>query len=77
MNYILNFVEFPFSFSLQWNNHGYDVAKTFGTKFDIISPVWLQVQHKRNNKYEISGTHDVDARWIQDVRRTGPGKKSK
>lgn len=77
MNNILNFVEILFSF-LQWNNHGYDVAKTFGAKFNIISPVWLQVQHKRNNKYEISGTHDVDAKWIQDVRKTGPpGKKSK
>ena len=26
-----------------WNNHGYDVAKTFGNKFTMISPVWLQV----------------------------------
>ena len=27
----------------QWNNHGYDVAKTFG-KFSLVSPVWLQVR---------------------------------
>ena len=26
-----------------WNSHGYDVAKTFGNKFTMISPVWLQV----------------------------------
>ena len=26
-----------------WNNHGYDVAKIFGGKFSLISPVWLQV----------------------------------
>ena len=26
-----------------WNSHGYDVAKIFGTKFSLVSPVWLQV----------------------------------
>ena len=26
-----------------WNSHGYDVAKEFGSKFTLISPVWLQV----------------------------------
>ncbi|XP_031623934.1 chitinase domain-containing protein 1 [Contarinia nasturtii] len=63
-------------FVTPWNNHGYNVAKTFGSKFDIISPVWLQVLHKGKHKYEIGGTHDVDAKWIQDVRRAGPpGKK--
>lgn len=61
---------------LQWNNHGYDVAKIFGAKFDIISPVWLQVIKKGKQKFDIGGTHDVDDKWIQDVRRTGP-KKSK
>ena len=28
-----------------WNSHGYDVAKTFGSKFSLISPVWLQVNN--------------------------------
>lgn len=61
----------------QWNNHGYDVAKLFGSKFDMISPVWLQVLHKGEQKYEIGGAHDVDAKWMQEVRKSGPpGKKS-
>lgn len=47
------------------------MAKTFGAKFDIISPVWLQIQQKGKNKYEITGTHDIDTKWIQDVRQTG------
>ena len=25
-----------------WNSHGYDVAKTFGNKLNLVSPVWLQ-----------------------------------
>lgn len=54
---------------LQWNNHGYDVAKTFGSKFTHISPVWLQVRRKGKNRYEVTGTHDVDKAWMKDVRR--------
>lgn len=62
----------------QWNNHGYDVAKIFGAKFDMISPVWLQVRHTGNKKYEITGTHDIDSGWVEDVRKAGPpGQKSK
>lgn len=53
---------------MQWNNHGYDVAKIWGTKFDIISPVWLQVVRQPNGVYKINGEHDVDSGWIKDVR---------
>lgn len=53
---------------MQWNNHGYDVAKTFGAKFDVISPVWLQVQRTGDNKYELHGKHDIDLGWVDDVR---------
>lgn len=44
----------------------------------MISPVWLQVRHKGNKEYEITGTHDIDTKWVEDVRRAGPrGQKSK
>lgn len=59
-------------FVTPWNNHGYDVAKIFGAKFDMISPVWLQVISVGQANYEISGTHDVDANWIKAVRKAGP-----
>ena len=57
-----------------WNGHGYDVAKTFGDKFDIISPVWLQIQPSNSGSakpYVIGGTHDVDKRWVSDVKKKG------
>lgn len=61
-----------------WNNHGYDVAKIWGSKFSQISPVWLQVVRVDDQKYEIRGTHDIDAGWISDVRKAGNGRtKSK
>lgn len=44
---------------LQWNAHGYDIAKTF-PKFTMISPVWLQIKRKPRGKYHITGTHDID-----------------
>lgn len=62
-------------FSFQWNNHGYDVAKTFSAKFDVISPVWLQVQRKANGKYELHGKHDLDMGWADDVRRLNKNTK--
>ncbi|XP_016982105.1 chitinase domain-containing protein 1 [Drosophila rhopaloa] len=53
-----------------WNSHGYDVAKIFAKKFDIISPVWLQIV-KQEDRYSVAGTHDIDAGWVSDVRRKG------
>ena len=43
-----------------WNGHGYDVVKTFGAKFTLISPVWLQVVPEGIDDYAIKGTHDID-----------------
>ena len=54
-----------------WNNHGYDVAKIFGRKLNLVSPVWLQLLPRsrgKNNQYEIAGTHDVDQGWMNQVR---------
>ncbi|XP_012935623.1 chitinase domain-containing protein 1 [Aplysia californica] len=50
-----------------WNNHGYDVAKLFGSKFQYVSPVWLQVKRHPGGAYHIQGTHDVDKGWISAV----------
>ncbi|KAH8409484.1 hypothetical protein KR222_006372 [Zaprionus bogoriensis] len=55
---------------LQWNSHGYDVAKIFAKKFDIVSPVWLQIV-KQGDDYAVAGTHDIDAGWMTDLRRKG------
>jgi chitinase domain-containing protein 1 len=43
-----------------WNNHGYDVAKWFGAKLDLVSPVWLQIRRLGNAEFQITGDHDID-----------------
>lgn len=58
-----------------WNNHGYNIARTFASKFSHISPVWLQIVRKGNLKYEIAGTHDIDLSWLEDVRKGNPSIK--
>ncbi|XP_058060684.1 chitinase domain-containing protein 1 [Anopheles bellator] len=58
-------------FVTPWNNHGYDVAKTWGAKFDYVSPVWLQVLRKGPKQYEIAGVHDIDDGWVKDVKKAG------
>ena len=47
-------------FSLQWNNHGYDIAKVFGNKFTYVSPVWLQIKRKPGGAFIVEGGHDID-----------------
>ncbi|KAI8849166.1 hypothetical protein BC829DRAFT_443170 [Chytridium lagenaria] len=50
-----------------WNNHGYDVAKMFRGKFTHISPVWYTIKPVSAVAYELTGSHDVDKGWIEDV----------
>jgi len=54
-----------------WNSHGYDVAKIFGTKFSLISPVWLQVNADDGGEYTIGGLHDLDKGWMREVKSKG------
>ncbi|XP_066269430.1 chitinase domain-containing protein 1-like [Branchiostoma lanceolatum] len=52
-----------------WNNHGYDVAKIFGGKFSLISPVWLQLKRISAKIFHVEGAHDIDQGWINDVKK--------
>ncbi len=65
-------------FVTPWNNQGYDVAKWFRGKFTHISPVWYQVRPQRSGQYTVTGEHDVDSEWMQEVRKPGDnGRKAK
>lgn len=52
------------------------MAKIWGAKFDVISPVWLQIIRLSSGQYEMQGTHDIDASWVDDVR-TAAKRKNK
>lgn len=45
---------------LQWNSHGYDVAKMFGSKLTSVSPVWLQLRRQGPETFDVTGLHDHD-----------------
>ncbi|XP_058500783.1 chitinase domain-containing protein 1 [Solea solea] len=53
-----------------WNAHGYDVAKTFGSKMSSVSPVWLQLHRRGHETFEITGLHDHDSGWVKAVRKS-------
>ncbi|XP_019871850.2 chitinase domain-containing protein 1 [Aethina tumida] len=72
-----NFDGMVLGYVTPWNNHGYDVAKIFGNKFTHISPVWLQVVKSASMNYQITGTHDVDMKWMVDVKNAGRERKLK
>ncbi|XP_023230754.1 chitinase domain-containing protein 1-like isoform X2 [Centruroides sculpturatus] len=67
---IRNFNNIVLGYVTPWNNHGYDIAKIFGSKFTMISPVWLQLKPKLSNSFAIEGKHDIDKKWIIDVKRS-------
>ncbi|KAK4469505.1 hypothetical protein MN116_007050 [Schistosoma mekongi] len=50
-----------------WNKLGYEVAKIFGAKFDLISPVWFEVQGEKK-AYTVTGVHEIDTEWISEIR---------
>ena len=37
-------------------------------KFTYVSPVWLQIRSDDRGEVVITGTHDIDAGWVSDVR---------
>ena len=53
-----------------WNSKGYEVSKTFANKFNMISPVWLQIKRIKVKKYEFSGAHDIDKNWLKSVKKS-------
>ncbi|XP_059139701.1 chitinase domain-containing protein 1-like [Physella acuta] len=64
---VKNFEGETLAYVTPWNNHGYDIAKLFGAKFNFVSPVWLQIKRQPGGAFQIHGTHDVDKGWISDV----------
>lgn len=60
-----------------WNNKGYDAAYLFANKFTHISPVWLQIKRIDVGFYEVTGLHDVDKNWMQDVKDAGKERNLK
>ncbi|XP_042302277.1 chitinase domain-containing protein 1 isoform X1 [Sceloporus undulatus] len=58
-----------------WNSHGYDIAKSFGNKFTMISPVWLQVKRRGKERFQLTGLHDVDQGWMKEVKKNAKNIK--
>lgn len=56
-----------------WNSHGYEIAKVFGNKFTLISPVWLQLKRRGREMFEVTGLHDMDQGWMRAIRKHAKG----
>ncbi|KAM7472290.1 hypothetical protein LguiA_010473 [Lonicera macranthoides] len=53
-----------------WNSRGYEIAKTFNSKFTHISPVWYDLK-SQGTKLFLEGRHNADTGWISDLRMKG------
>jgi hypothetical protein len=60
----------------QWNSKGYEIAEKFTNKFEMISPVWLQIKRSPDGTYKISGDHDIDSNWMKRLKNSNPSTKS-
>ena len=60
-NFVIHCYEIDcFVLFVQWNSHGYDIAKLFSKKFTYVSPVWLQVKRRQGGTFYMQGDHDID-----------------
>ncbi|RNA40281.1 chitinase domain-containing 1 [Brachionus plicatilis] len=64
-----NFENKVLGYVTPWNSRGYDIAKVFANKLDLVSPVWLQIQRVGRKNYQLTGTHDIDMKWINAVKK--------
>ncbi|KRX95564.1 Chitinase domain-containing protein 1, partial [Trichinella pseudospiralis] len=69
-----NFPNPVLAYVTPWNNHGYDIAKWLAPKFTFISPVWLHLVASQG-KCSIAGSHDIDQKWISEVRSNNSAVK--
>lgn len=55
-------------FITPWNNKGYDYVKVIANRINWLSPVWLQLRIENDHDVIITGTHDIDQGWIDEVK---------
>ncbi|KAH9585452.1 Chitinase domain-containing protein 1, variant 4 [Schistosoma haematobium] len=57
-----------------WNKLGYEVAKIFGAKFNLIAPVWFEVQGEKK-AYTVTGIPEINTEWLSEIRTVNPDVK--
>lgn len=71
-----NFPNPVLAFVTPWANRGYDIVKWYRGKFTHVAPVWYQIR-PQGEDYILTGGHDVDAGWVEDVRIEENGRRAK
>ncbi|KAA8520729.1 hypothetical protein F0562_014999 [Nyssa sinensis] len=56
-----------------WNSRGYELAKSFNSKFTHLSPVWYDLKSQRTKLF-LEGRHNADTGWISELRMKGGAK---
>ncbi|XVE73732.1 hypothetical protein DITRI_Ditri11bG0142100 [Diplodiscus trichospermus] len=50
-----------------WNSRGYEMAKTFNSKFTHLSPVWYDLKSQESSLI-LDGRHNADKGWMSELR---------
>ncbi|CAH8522629.1 unnamed protein product [Heterobilharzia americana] len=57
-----------------WNILGYEVAKIFSAKFNLIAPVWFEVQGEKK-AYTVTGIPEINTVWMTEIHAMNPNIK--
>lgn len=65
-----HFTNVVLAYITPWNSRGYEIAKSFNSKFTHLSPVWYDLKSQGPNLI-LEGRYNVDRGWISDLRMKG------
>ena len=71
---IKNFQNPLLGYVTPWNPKGKEMAKLYASKFDLISPVWYNID-VANDKYFINGENNYDWQFLSDVKAANANVK--
>ncbi|KAL8162456.1 hypothetical protein V2J09_013945 [Rumex salicifolius] len=68
-----SFINPVLAYITPWNSIGYDLAKSFNSKFTHLSPVWYDLK-SQGKELVLEGRHNADTGWISELRKKGDAK---
>jgi len=57
-----------------WNRHGFVVAEEYAHKLTYLAPVWYQIRQSQQEQLELTGKHEFNGTWLDNVRRNSGGR---
>ena len=57
-----------------WNRQGLVVAEEYAHKLTYLAPVWYQLRQQQKQQLELTGKHEFNGTWLDNVRQNSGGR---